>query len=478
MLFNTWSFWIFLAAVLPLYWALPFRWQNRMLLAASYFFYGCWSWKLLPLILGSTLMDYGLGIAVSRAEEPGARKRLVAISVAVNLALLGFFKYYGFFAREATRMSESLGLPISLPLWNIILPVGISFYTFQSMSYVIDISRRVTEPARNFWDFALYVAFFPHLVAGPIMRSGNSENGVGLLKQIQAPRRYRDGDFQQGLYHVTIGLFKKVVVGDNMANLVNAIFQTPVSQLSGPECIAGVYAFALQIYADFSGYSSIAQGVARWMGIDLMVNFRMPYLAVNPSDFWRRWHISLSTWLRDYLYIPLGGSRGGKFATYRNLLITMVLGGVWHGANWTFVAWGLFHGVLLCVYRVVDRKGQEKTIHDYGVVGGMVRAFVLFNLVCVGWLLFRAATFDQAWQMLVRSVTDTRVTPLARVIFESIVFYGLPLLAFEYWVERRRQLTVLVQVAWPWRAAVYSYAMTMLIFFPPTGVHEFIYFQF
>jgi D-alanyl-lipoteichoic acid acyltransferase DltB (MBOAT superfamily) len=478
MLFNTWSFWAFLAVVLPLYWVLPFRWQNRMLIAASYFFYGCWSWKLLPLIAGSTLMDYGLGIAVSRAENPAARKRLVAISVAVNLALLGFFKYYGFFAREAVRMSDWLGVPVSLPLWNIILPVGISFYTFQSMSYVIDISRRVSAPAKNFWDFALYVAFFPHLVAGPIMRSGNSENGVGLLKQIQTPRAYRDGDFQEGLYHVAIGLFKKVVVGDNMAALVNTIFQTPVAQLSGPECIAGVYAFALQIYADFSGYSSIAQGVARWMGIDLMVNFRMPYLAVNPSDFWRRWHISLSTWLRDYLYIPLGGSRGGRFGTYRNLMLTMILGGIWHGASWTFVAWGAFHGVLLCAYRLADRKGGEKTIHDFGVLEGLVRAFALFNLVCVGWLLFRAETIGQAWEMLVRAVTDSRVTPLARAIFGSMAFYGLPLLAYEYWVERRRRLTALVQVGWPWRAAVYSYAMLMLIFFPPAGVHEFIYFQF
>ena len=478
MLFNTWQFWGFLAVVLPLYWALPFRWQNRMLIVASYFFYGCWNWRFLPLIAGSTLMDYWLGVWVASAQEPRSRKRLVAISVVVNLALLGFFKYYGFFAREADEFFARLGVPFGLPFWAIVLPVGISFYTFQSMSYVIDIARGVGEPAKNFRDFALYVSFFPHLVAGPIMRSGNSENGVGLLKQIQAPRVYRDGDFQEGLYLVLLGLFKKVVIGDNMATLVNSVFQAPLASLTGPECIVGVYAFALQIYADFSGYSSIAQGVAKWMGIDLMVNFRMPYLAVNPSDFWRRWHISLSTWLRDYVYISLGGNRRGRLGTYRNLMITMILGGIWHGANWTFAAWGIYHGALLCAYRVVDRRGQDRSLHDYSFLGGAVRAFLLFQLVCVGWLLFRAATIEQAWGMFRLAVTDFRITPFARMIAESMVFYAVPLLVYEYWVEKRRDITALVRADWKPRAAAYSYAMLMLIFFPAPNVHEFIYFQF
>lgn len=478
MLFNTWAFWVFLAVAVPLYWVLPFRWQNRMLIVASYYFYGCWNWKFLPLIAGSTVMDYYLGVAVAGARTPRARRRLVAISVIVNLALLGFFKYYGFFAREASDLSARWGVPLSLPFWSIVLPVGISFYTFQSMSYVIDISRGVSPPARSFLDFALYVSFFPHLVAGPIMRSGNSQMGVGLLKQIERPRFYRDGDFQEGLYHVGLGLFKKVVIGDNMASLVHTIFSTPVAQLTGPECLAGVYAFAFQIYADFSGYSSIAQGVAKWMSIDLMDNFRMPYFAVNPSDFWRRWHISLSTWLRDYVYISLGGSRRGQLVTYRNLMLTMILGGIWHGANWTFLAWGAFHGGILCVYRLVDRKGQDKSIRDYSLVGGFARAFLLFNLVCVGWLLFRASTIQQAWQMLVRTLTNAEVTPLARVILESIAFYAGPLLAYEYWVERKKDLTALVRTHWTARTAAYSYATLMLIFFPSPTAHEFIYFQF
>jgi D-alanyl-lipoteichoic acid acyltransferase DltB (MBOAT superfamily) len=478
MLFNTWNFWAFLAVVLPLYWILPFRWQNRMLIVASYYFYGCWNWRFLPLIAGSTLMDYVLGIAVARAPSPRAKKRLVAISVVVNLALLGFFKYYGFFAHEAARFFASIGVPLSLPFWGVVLPVGISFYTFQSMSYVIDISRGTTQPARNFRDFALYVSFFPHLVAGPIMRSGNTANGVGLLKQLQSPRHYRDGDFQEGLYHVLLGLFKKVVVGDNMATLVNAVFQTPAGNLTGPECVMGVYAFAFQIYADFSGYSSIAQGVAKWMGIDLMTNFRMPYLAVNPSDFWHRWHISLSTWLRDYVYIPLGGNRGGNGATYRNLMITMVLGGIWHGANWTFVAWGTFHGALLCAFHWLEPEGQAKSLRDYGTTRGLLRAFLLFQLVGVGWLLFRANTVGQAWGMLARATTDLTVTPLARVILESMIFYVAPLFLYEFWVERKGDLTALVRSPWRARAAVYAYGLSMLMFFPAPTVHEFIYFQF
>ena len=478
MLFNTWNFWAFFAVVLPVYWALPFRWQNRFLIVASYYFYGCWNWKFLPLIAGSTLMDYALGNVVARSPSAAARRRLVAISVVVNLALLGFFKYYGFFAREATGLFARLGVPIALPVWSIVLPVGISFYTFQSMSYVIDISRGVSKPAENFWDFALYVCFFPHLVAGPIMRSGNSINGKGLLKQLQAARIYRSGDFQEGLYEILLGLFKKVVVGDNLATYVNLVFRTPPSQLTGPECLAGVYAFAIQIYADFSGYSSIARGVARWMGIDLMVNFRMPYFAVNPSDFWRRWHISLSTWLRDYVYISAGGNRRGELTTYRNLMLAMVLGGIWHGANWTFVAWGVFHGALLCGYRLLDRTGRDRTIHSYGALGGAIRAFLLFQLVCIGWLLFRADSISQAWLMLGRIGADFTFTPLARVIVESLVFYAVPLLVFEAWVERRQDLDALVRGRWGWRAAIYSYWAMMLIFFPPPTVHEFIYFQF
>jgi D-alanyl-lipoteichoic acid acyltransferase DltB (MBOAT superfamily) len=477
MLFNSWIFWVFAGIVIPLYWTLSFKWQNRMLLVASYVFYGCWDWRFLILIAGSTVMDYYLGLAVSRANDSAQRKRLVAFSVVVNLGLLGFFKYYNFFSQEMVQLFNTLGLPVSLPILNVILPVGISFYTFQSMSYVIDIARGITAPAKSFREFALYVSFFPHLVAGPIMRSGNSEHGRGLLKQLEAARKWSHGDFGRGLYLIAIGLFKKVVIGDNMAPLANAIFQTPVDQLTGAECIAGVYAFAIQIYADFSGYSSIAQGVARWMGIDLMTNFRMPYLAVSPSDFWRRWHISLSTWLRDYVYVPAGGSRNSQFTTYRNLMLTMVLGGIWHGANWTFVAWGVFHGAILCAYRFAEQSRPQPAQREYSFVSRAVRVVVLFHLICVGWLLFRADSISQAWHMLALMLTDLRPTPYAISILSMVAFYAVPMLAFEFWIDRRGRSSPVTEIAWQ-RSLVYAYCAWMLLFFAPPTVHEFIYFQF
>jgi D-alanyl-lipoteichoic acid acyltransferase DltB (MBOAT superfamily) len=477
MLFNSWPFWVFLAVVLPIYWLLPHKQQNLFLIGASYLFYGWWDWRFLVLIAFSTAMDYSLGRAVAFAP-PERRRSYVAVSVVLNLALLGVFKYYNFFSGELAHALSSVGVHLSPPVLKVILPVGISFYTFQSMSYVLDISRGATKPASNFRDFALYVCFFPHLVAGPIMRSGTTEHdalGRGLLKQLEAPRSYREGDFQAGLYYVILGLFKKVVIGDNLATLVNMVFSGDPHQLSGLEALAGIYAFAWQIYADFSGYSSIAQGVARWMGIDLMHNFRMPYLAVSPSDFWRRWHISLSTWLRDYLYVPLGGNRRGDALTYCNLLITMVLGGVWHGANWTFIAWGVFHGLILCAYRLLPGRGEAAGLTP---LGRAWRVVLMFHLTCLGWLLFRAQSMGQVWDFLWLIATRPQMTPLAASMFGLIVFYAAPLFLFELWVERCKTMTLLLELPWWWRGLAYSYAAVMLVFFPSPEAHEFIYFQF
>ena len=334
MLFNSFIFWAFFAVVLLVYRRLKHRGQNRLLLVASYVFYGYWDWRFLSLILLSTVVDYYVAIGIESSSDARRRKRLLCGSMLTNLGLLGVFKYFGFFAEEAVRVLNAVGMPASLPSLQVVLPVGISFYTFQTMSYTIDVYRGQTRAARNVLDFALFVCFFPQLVAGPVERSHR------LMPQILNPRKETPGQFSEGLYHILFGLFKKVVIADNMARLVNTVFAVPVSQLTGAECLVGVYAFAFQIYGDFSGYSSMAQGLARWMGFNLMSNFRMPYLAVSPSDFWRRWHISLSQWLRDYLYVGLGGNRLGKLMTYRNLLLTMVLGGLWHGAGWTFLVWG------------------------------------------------------------------------------------------------------------------------------------------
>ena len=471
MLFNSYTFWLFFAVVAILYRFLPHRGQNFMLLGASYVFYGYWDWRFLFLLLLSTVFDFTAGLLIARFT--GKKRKLILIcSLTASLTLLGFFKYFNFFARELTELLQQLGLHVSPPALHIILPVGISFYTFQTMSYAIDVYRGQTKPVRNFFDFALYVSFFPQLVAGPIERSSH------LVPQIVHPRRVRAEDFRQGLYHVLIGLFKKIVVADNMAFFVRAAFQTPMDQLTAVDCLVGIYAFTFQIYGDFSGYSSIAQGVAKWLGFDLMFNFRHPYFAVSPSDFWNRWHISLSTWLRDYLYIPLGGNRRGRLKTYRNLLLTMLLGGLWHGANWTFLAWGILHGFLLCLHRFVSgKKLQMPEPKPHGFIR-FVKMIVMFHCVCLGWLFFRAESIHQAGMMLGKFGGSWRMTEFALFTFGSMAFYVLPLIAFEWWVEKKDDLLALTKCAWPIRAAVYVYMVLMLFFFPSPVQNEFIYFQF
>ena len=473
MLFNSYIFWIFFATVFALYRVLGHKWQNRMLLVASYVFYGSWDWRFLSLIFISTIVDYFAAIGITRSKTTRCRKLLCLLSICTNLGLLGVFKYYGFFATEALAWLNAAGLHVTAPSLEVVLPVGISFYTFQTMSYTIDVYRGVTKPIHNLPDFALYVCFFPQLVAGPIERSSR------LLPQIVKPRPNRPSDFVEGLYLVLMGLFKKIIIADNMAFIVNGIFAADVSTLSGVDCLAGVYAFAFQIYADFSGYSAIARGVAKWLGFDLMTNFRMPYLARSPSEFWRRWHISLSTWLRDYLYIPLGGNRGRAWRTYRNLMLTMLLGGLWHGAGWTFMAWGLFHGLILCIYRPFEKRAR--TIDSRAGRPwwqAVASALVMFHLTCIGWLLFRAESIGQAWEMLWRIVTDFRVSRLSAFCLTNVVFYAVPLMALEFWMSRTDDPLRLTKVHWLARAGVYSYIAVMLLIFPPAVHSEFIYFQF
>ncbi|MBC8372901.1 MAG: MBOAT family protein [Planctomycetes bacterium] len=473
MLFNSYTFWAFFAVVVVLYRLMRHKWQNRMLLIASYVFYGSWNWRFLSLILISTIVDYFAAIGIARSKSARGRKLLCLISICTNLGLLGVFKYYGFFANEAVAWLNAAGLHVTAPSLAIVLPVGISFYTFQTMSYTIDVYRGVTRPIRNLPDFALYVCFFPQLVAGPIERSSR------LLPQIVKPRPNRPGDFKEGLYLVLMGLFRKIVIADNMAFIVNGIFAADISTLSGVDCLAGVYAFAFQIYADFSGYSSIARGVAKWLGFDLMTNFRMPYLARTPSEFWRRWHISLSTWLRDYLYIPLGGNRGRAWKTCRNLMLTMLLGGLWHGAGWTFIVWGLFHGLILCVYRPFEK--QTRTVDSPSPIPwwrAVAAGGVMFHLTCVGWLLFRAESIAQAWGMFRRILTDFRFSGLSAFCLANVAFYVAPLMAMEFWMNRSDDPLRLTEVHWPVRAGVYSYIAIMLLVFPPMVHNEFIYFQF
>ena len=388
MLFNSFTFLIFFPVVLFIYYRLALRAQNVWLLIASYVFYGWWDYRFLSLILISTIVDYSIGLALYNTDDARRRKVLVVISLAVNLGILGLFKYFGFFVDSAAALLQLFDFHPNLPLLKVVLPVGISFYTFQTLSYTLDIYRGNLEPTRHFGNFALFVAYFPQLVAGPIERARN------LLPRLEAARRVSWPMIGVGLELILIGYVKKVGIADSIAPFIDLRFDNP-GQASGSELLLVAYLFSIQIYCDFSGYSDIARGVSKLFGIELMRNFEQPYLSGSVTEFWRRWHISLSTWLRDYLYIPLGGNRGGTLATYRNLMLTMLLGGLWHGANWTFVAWGALHGFYLIIDRVVFRgtatsAGPRRWLN----------IIVTFHLVTLTWVFFRSVDFASAWTYL------------------------------------------------------------------------------
>ncbi len=387
MQFNSLVYLAFLPTVALLYWISGPRLRLLLLLVASYLFYGFWDYRFLSLIALSSAVDFAAGLRIHSSNDRRSRDRWLLLSLCVNLGALGFFKYYNFFADSLVTALEALHVPASLPALSIVLPVGISFYTFQTMAYTIDVYRGDTEPCRDALAFFVYVSFFPQLVAGPIERAGS------LLPQILAPRALSAGRVKSGAALVLRGLFKKVVVADTAATLVNRVFDTP-HLFSGPVLLLATYAFAVQIYGDFSGYTDIARGSARILGIELMENFQQPYFARNITEFWRRWHISLSSWLRDYLYIPLGGNRLGRVRTYLNLMVVMLLGGLWHGASWNFVIWGGLHGALLTIHRATRGPGGDRA--PSRSVPDLVHLAVTFHLVCLGWIFFRAVDLGTA----------------------------------------------------------------------------------
>ena len=355
MLFDTPVYFIFLTLVVLAYWRLPWRKQNVLLLIASYFFYGWWDWRFLGLILVSTLVDFHCAKYIADSENPWRRRLLLTLSLALNLIFLGFFKYFNFFVDSFAGVLHTMGITyLPTTVLRIILPPGISFYTFQAIAYMVDVYYKKLPATRSLIDYALFISLFPHLIAGPIQRPSH------LLPQVKQPRTWDPEQFFGGMMLILTGLFRKCVIADNCGLLANAAFGGKFGEPGLASLAIGTYAFAWQIYGDFSGYSDIARGSAQLLGFHFMVNFRQPYLARSLQEFWRRWHISLSTWLRDYLYIPLGGSRQGEAQTYRNLMTTMLLGGLWHGANWTFVVWGGIHGVGLAAERFFRRlSGTE-----------------------------------------------------------------------------------------------------------------------
>ncbi len=455
MLFNSIDFLVFLAVIAVIYpWMVGrVRLRNASLLAASYVFYGWWDARFLSLLVLSTIVDYSLARLLQRTENVPTRRLLLAASILINLGILAYFKYASFFVDSFAEVLRAVGMRADYATLSIILPLGISFYTFQTLSYTVDVYRRQLHATSSLVDFALYVSFFPQLVAGPIERAGE------LLPQLSSPTTLTRANFSIGVWLILFGYFKKVYVADNLGASIDPIFDDHRAFTLADVCL-GVLGFSMQIYGDFSGYSDIARGVARLLGFHLMVNFRLPYFATSPSDFWQRWHISLSTWLRDYLYIPLGGNRGGKAATMRNLMLTMLLGGLWHGASMKFVAWGGFHGLLL----VLQRRGIR-----FGWLGMLIATQI-------GWLIFRATSLTTAFEMI--SQTEWWWTSHSTRLLAKLILYAGPLVIIDVWMQRTGDLLAPLRLSIAWQATLYTLMLAAIVVLGFDGASEFIYFQF
>ena len=418
MLFHSLSYLVFFPLVVAGYFVFPARWRWAFLLAASYYFYASWKPAYLLLIVASTLVDYVIGLRLGAEERPRRRRGWLIASLTVNLGLLFAFKYLNFFSGALGDAFRDLGIFVDVPQLDVLLPVGISFYTFQTISYSVDVYWRAREPERHLGRFALYVSFFPQLVAGPIERS------TRLLPQFRRPTRLEWERLESGLGLILWGLFKKMVIADRAAQIVDAVYAHP-NDFGGATLLIATYAFAFQIYGDFSGYSDIAVGSARVLGFDLMENFNRPYWATSIGDFWRRWHISLSTWFRDYLFIPLGGSRVGWRRRILNIVIVFLLSGLWHGANWTFLLWGAFHGLLLLLSiaasRLLDRRDAPLLPADGAVslAARAARVLVTFHLVCLGWVMFRADNLSHFGAIMSRLPRASATSTLAELAIIS-----------------------------------------------------------
>jgi alginate O-acetyltransferase complex protein AlgI len=469
MLFDTPVYFVFLALIVLLYWRLSWRRQNVLLLLASYFFYGWWDWRFLLLMISSTAIDYLIARKIEDARGQARRRTLLILSLVVNFTILGFFKYFNFFLDSAAIGLGALGLHnIPHKILAIILPPGISFYTFQEVAYIVDVYSGKIKASRNFVDYGLFISLFPHLIAGPIQRPSH------LLPQVQKPRVFQPAAFRDGCMLILTGLVRKVVIADNCAHLANSAFGGRLGN-DGWATLIGVYAFAWQIYGDFSGYSDLARGSAQLLGFHFMVNFRQPYLAVSLQDFWRRWHISLSTWLRDYLYIPLGGNRGSEGKTYRNLAVTMLLGGLWHGANWTFVVWGAIHGFGLSIERFVF--GHRKSHAEPRGWGKIMRQILTFHVVCLSWIFFRMETFSGAFSMI-RSLGNFQWSPDYAAALQFLAILGGLGLMMDLQLESSGGEYVFQNQSPVLRFGAAIAAMVLLVLFSASGSHAFIYFQF
>jgi len=471
MLFNSLGFIVFLAVVLVLYYNNFFSWKLKkgMLLFASYVFYALWNPPLILLLWISTLVDWVAGKRLYGEEDPRKRKLWLSMSMAVNLGFLAFFKYGGFFLENFTLLVNAAGISYHPAMPDIILPMGISFYTFQTMSYTIDMYYKRIEPARTFLDFSLYVTFFPQLVAGPIVRSSE------LVTQFYEPKKASSGQFLWGVFLLTLGLFEKVVMADVLLSSTSDTVFKAAKILAPLDAWIGTLAFSGQIFFDFAGYSTCAIGIALMLGFILPDNFRYPYAAIGFSDLWRRWHISLSSWLRDYLYIPLGGNRRGPVRTYVSLMTTMLLGGLWHGAAWTFVFWGFLHGIYLVIERLL-RSRIRLRINGWN---GIFLAFLTYTMVNFTWVFFRAEDFTQAWNMLGSMLfihaDGAKVLEYNDIVKVAII---ITILFLTQWYMRNSSVRELAfRISWWILGFAWAIMLILLVVAQGSG-EQFIYFQF
>lgn len=473
MLFPSFAFLVFLPLVFLAYWYVfdrSLRVQNTFLLVASYVFYGWWDWRFLSLLFASSFADFLLGLALEGTSSPRRKKVWVGVSLVVNLGLLAVFKYFNFFVEGMSEVLMAVGLQPNLPTLRILLPVGISFYTFQSLSYTIDVYRGQLKATRDPIAFLAFVSFFPQLVAGPIERATN------LLPQFLVKRTFAMAKARDGLRQMLWGFFKKIVVADSCAPMVNEIFAADVSITPGATLFFGAFFFAFQIYGDFSGYSDIAIGCSRLFGIGLSQNFAYPYFSRSISEFWRRWHISLSTWFRDYVYMPLGGwrSRGGRL---RNILITFSISGLWHGANWTFLGWGVLHGA----YYVPEILRDGKARRDHATWRDLPAMLLTFLLVSVAWVFFRSQTIATACAHLLYMVKNAFLNPGVALVMtlKPEMFWIAVLVAVEWLARRQEHALVILPRSTPLRWGIHLFLVIVVVLhIDMQSDHGFIYFQF
>ncbi|MGO3237501.1 MAG: MBOAT family O-acyltransferase [Psychroflexus halocasei] len=478
MLFNSIDFAIFLPIVFALYWFVAqkhLKVQNLLIVASSYVFYGWWDWRFLSLIAFSTIVDYTIGVTLSKQKNHSKRKLLLWISILVNLGFLGFFKYYNFFLENFISAFSFFGTEINANSLNIILPVGISFYTFQTLSYTIDIYRKKLEPTKDIVAFSAFVSFFPQLVAGPIERATN------LLPQFYKKRQFIYANAIDGMRQILWGMFKKVVIADNCARYANDIFNHS-DDYSGSTLVLGAIFFTFQIYGDFSGYSDIAIGTSRLFGFNLKQNFAFPYFSRDIAEFWRRWHISLSTWFRDYLYIPLGGSRGGTSMKIRNIFIIFVVSGFWHGANWTFIVWGALNAVyfLPLLLTKSNRNNLEIVAYNRSLpkLSEFLSILLTFSLTVIAWIFFRAENISHAFSIISEIFSNSIFSSLEVLPIKIIILISFMLIIEWFGRKNKHALSNALQLKKRYmRWSLYIF-ICILIFVFKGHLQEFIYFQF